>query len=472
MSDINFLEEISNFIFTSKYARYNESEKRRETLSEAIDRVCKMHLDKYSFLSNTDKEKIKSAFNLVKEKKIVPSMRSLQFGGDAVFAHNARIFNCAVRHIDSIRSFAEFFYCLLAGTGMTAGLSKMFLNRLPLLVSGENKTGTVTTYVIDDTIEGWADSVEALLQCYFKNTAYSGRKIVFDYSKIRKKGTPLKIGGGKAPGYKGLKQTHEKIKNLLDYTIEEENSSILKSIHAYDILMHCADAVLSGGIRRAATAIIFDKDDDDMMNSKTNFKVSKYQNFEEQENKNWHGFVNVNKKKYEVTLSNYEYTEVLKKNKEVSWIHIQPQRARSNNSVLLLRNEITLEEFKAIVEKTKQWGDPGFVFANHKHTLFNPCILGDSIVKTNKGDLEVSEIIERLKTENDLFSLSMNIETMQLEMQQILYGEKTNDSAEIYELELEDGSFKKFSKGHEIYTCNRGYVKIEELNSNDEIILC
>lgn len=370
---INFLDEISDYIFISKYARYNEDKKRRETLSEAVDRVSQMHLEKYSFLSDEDKERIKWAFEMVKEKKVVPSMRSMQFGGKAVFAHNSRLYNCGVRHIDSLRAFAEFFYCLLTGTGMTAGISKNIISRLPKLVTENDKTGTILTYTIEDNIEGWADSIEALLMCYHKNTPFTGRKIVFDYSKIRKKGSALKTGGGKAPGHTGLKQTHIKIKALLDHLIEDLHLNNLRSIDIYDILMHCADAVLSGGIRRAATAVVFDPDDDLMMQAKTNFEVTSYKRFEKLESGFWEGNVVVNQKKYEVILSDWEYNESLVKNKEIGWYHIEPQRARSNNSVLLLRNSTTQEQLKNIIDKTRQWGEPGFVFANDPLTLFNPC---------------------------------------------------------------------------------------------------
>jgi ribonucleoside-diphosphate reductase alpha chain len=373
LPSINFLDEISDFIFISKYARYNEDQKRRETLSEAIDRVSQMHLEKYSFLSEEDKQKIKWAFELVKQKKVVPSMRSMQFGGKAVFAHNSRLYNCGTRHIDSLRAFSEFFYCLLTGTGMTAGVSKKIISRLPDLVTDKDKTGTILTYTIQDDIEGWADSIEALLMCYHKNTPFTGRKIVFDYSKIRKKGSPLKTGGGKAPGHAGLKQTHTKIKNLLDHIIEDLHLNNLRSIDIYDILMHCADAVLSGGIRRAATAVIFDPDDMGMMNAKTNFTVSSYKRFEKLESGFWEGTVIVNNKKYEVILSDWEYNESLVKNKEIGWYHIEPQRARSNNSVLLLRNNTTKEQLEDIINKTRQWGEPGFVFADDPLTLFNPC---------------------------------------------------------------------------------------------------
>ena len=391
MSEINYLEEISSFIFTSKYSRYIDELNRRETWEEAVDRLQGMHLKKYSFLNKEDKNKIKWAFELVKQKRIVPSMRSLQFGGKAIESHQARIFNCCVRHIDSLRSFAEMFYLLLCGTGTVIGLNKTFLARFPDLVSAEDKTGTVLSYTVEDSIEGWADSVEALLGCYFRNTPYTGRKIVFDYSKIRKKGERLKTGGGKAPGYKGLKGAHTKIKELLDDIIENKNRVRLKSIDAYDILMHCADAVLSGGIRRSATCVVFEKDDEDMINSKTMQEIDKSFSFHHVDDetsgghttKIYEGKIIVNGVKHEIVVKEWELDNI--KKGFVNWWHLYPQRGRSNNSVLLLRDEITIEEFKAIVERTKQFGEPGFVFADHPHTLFNPCFEISFIPVTDDG---------------------------------------------------------------------------------------
>lgn len=382
---IDFLEEISNFTFASKYARYDEKEKRRETWEEAVDRLEKMHLKKFNWLQKEDLDEIRWAFDRVREKLVAPSMRSLQFGGKAIEAHEARIFNCCVRHIDSIRAFAESFYLLLCGCGLGIGLSTRFLGRLPNLVDAGDKTGTVVTYSVTDSIEGWADSMEALLMCYFKNTAYTGRKIVFDYSKIRKKGSPLKTGGGKAPGYRGLKQAHQNVKKLLDYIIEECGQHRMKTIDAYDILMHCADAVLSGGIRRSATSVVFELSDEDMMNAKTYFEVDKIRRFsKDEETGNYYGQVIIKKRVYEVDLSEFEYKE-LKEHGKISWHKIEPQRGRSNNSVLLLRDKVTEEQFHAIVEKTKQFGEPGFVFANDLSQLFNPCFEIGFIPVTNDG---------------------------------------------------------------------------------------
>lgn len=388
---IDYLEEISNFIFASKYSRYIDELNRRETWEEAVERLLSMHLKKYSFLSKEDKNEIKWAFDLVKQKRIVPSMRSLQFGGKAIESHNARIYNCCVKHIDSLRSFAEIFYLLLCGTGTGLGLSKFFLNRLPDLVNAEDKTGTVVSYVVEDSIEGWADSVEALLDCYFRNTPYTGRKIVFDYSKIRKKGERLKTGGGKAPGYKGLKSAHTKIKELLDSAIENKKQTRLKTIDAYDILMHCADAVLSGGIRRSATCVVFEKDDEDMLGAKTVQKIEKSYRFEHVDDKVSGGFITKlfegkivkDGVKYEVVVEEWELDNI--KKGYINWWHLYPQRGRSNNSVLILRNEITSEEFKSIVERTKQFGEPGFVFADHPHTLFNPCFEISFVPVTDDG---------------------------------------------------------------------------------------
>lgn len=320
------LNEISKYIFTSKYARYNAELGRRETWEEAVSRVEDMHLRKFAHIDQKYLEEIRWAFDLVRDKRSLPSMRSMQFGGKAIEAHEARMFNCSVMHVDSLRSFSEAFYLLLCGSGVGFGLSKRFLSRLPDLVSAEDKTGIVMTYVVEDSIEGWADSIEVLLDGYFKATPYSGRKIVFDYSRIRPAGAELKTSGGKAPGYEGLKAAHSKVKELLDTLIEVKGQNRLYTIDAYDILMHVADAVLSGGVRRSACAVIFDKDDYRMINAKTG-----------------------------------------------NWFEENPQRARSNNSVLLVRDEITYEEFESIALRTKEWGEPGFVFSDHHDVLFNPC---------------------------------------------------------------------------------------------------
>ena len=331
LDETDVLNEISNFIFTSKYARYNNELKRRETWDEAVDRVRDMHLKKYNFLAEEQKREINWAFEMVRQKRVVPSMRSLQFGGAAVEAHNARMFNCSVRHVDSTQAFAELFYLLLCGCGVGIGLYDRFLRKIPVLIP----TGNIpesnwfeqspVEWIISDTIEGWADSLRVLIDSYVCGNEYSGRYIDFNYDLIRPKGTPLKTGGGKAPGSEGLRFAHEKIRLLLE-GIVTRGIEKMQTIHAYDILMYASDAVLSGGIRRAAASVMFDPADTDMMNAKLG-----------------------------------------------GWFTENPQRARSNNSAIFLRDSATYDEFDKLVKCAKQWGEPGFVFANDPDTLYNPC---------------------------------------------------------------------------------------------------
>ena len=387
-SVVDFAQEMSQFNFVSKYARYDELHSRRETWDECVNRVLKMHLQKYKHLPEDDKEKIKWAFQLVKEKKVVPSMRSMQFGGKSILNANLKIYNCTVRQVDSIRAFSEIMYALLCGCGVGIGVTKQYINRLPDLVDATDKTGSVISYTIQDSIEGWSDSIEALLSCYFRNNAYSGRKLVFDYSKIRPEGTPIKTGGGKAPGYKGLKKTHQKVKQLLDYIIEVQEQKRIKPINVYDILMHCSDAVLSGGVRRSATIVVFDKDDIEMRTAKTYFSISKHTRFSfDQETNKWYGKVYLasNKAVHEVEVSDYEYKNDIIAKMRIEWRHIEPQRARSNNSVLLLRKETTKKEFEEIINHTKEFGEPGFIFCDDLRALYNPCVEVGFLPQTNDG---------------------------------------------------------------------------------------
>lgn len=450
---------LQDFIFMSKYARWDSKLGRRETWDEAVDRVCNMHLQKYGFLEDADKDKIRWAFSLVKAKRVLPSMRSMQFAGPATIAHNARGYNCSVRHVDSIRSFAEIAYLMLCGCGTGIGLSKHFLARLPNLVGPDDKTGSVITYVVEDTIEGWADSLEALLMCYFKNNAYSGRKIAFDYSKIRRKGAILKTGGGRAPGYKPLKAAHQRIKKLLDRIIEEDHAQVMRPIHAYDVMMHFADAVLSGGVRRTASSIIFDEDEEEMINAKTYFTVSKYAGYVDEETGLHHTKVKVNKHWYTVDLDEYNYNQVVNEGK-IYWKHIEPQRSRSNNSVLLLRNKTSKQRFAEIVEKTKEFGEPGFVWANHPHTLYNPCVSIDTVVTTNNGLLTVENLLDtkfNALVDGQVYSSTDK-------------GFYHTGNKQLLELIFKSGRKLKVTKNHKIMTTN-GWKEAGDLNAADDVVI-
>jgi len=475
---------LQDFIFLTKYARWDADKKRRETWGEAVDRVRDMHLQKYSFLAKEDKDEICNAFELVRQKRVLPSMRSMQFGGKAQLAHESRGFNCSVRHVDSIRAFSEVAYLMLCGCGTGLGLGKKYLSRLPDLVDKNDKTGSVVTYVVEDTIEGWADSLEALLMCYFKNTSYSGRKITFDYSRIRRKGSLLRTGGGRAPGYKPLKAAHGRIKTLLDRIIEEDKVSTLRPIHAYDILMHFADAVLSGGVRRTASSVVFDYDDTEMMNAKTYFKVDKMRESVDEEAEQRHIRVWVHGHYYDVVLNlsdKYTY-EQLKEQKTISWFYIQPQRARSNNSVLLIRDKATKEQFESIIEKTRQFGEPGFVWSNNEDTLYNPCFTKDTKVLTEDGWRQFKDILgtsQQIIQDNRVQGILENgIERWYIDTSLPNIGVTntatnircTAENQDIFELELECGRKLKATANHDFAT-NNGMKKISNLSVDDSILI-
>ena len=323
------LQELQNYTFVSKYARWIESENRRETWKEAVDRVRNMMHVMYA--DKNIAEDIDWAYDMMHKKKILGSQRALQFGGEPILKRHAKIYNCTASYCDRLRFFQECFWLLLCGSGTGFSVQKHHVSKLPPL-SQEPKSEDGSKYVIEDSIEGWADALGVLLSSYFVKPAedkwkdYKDEYIVFDYSNIRPKGSPLTSGVGKAPGFEPLQNGLEKIRNLLDRCLASGQKK-LRPIDAYDIIMHSSDAVLSGGVRRSASLALFSADDEEMAKAKTG---------------NW-------------------YIE-------------NPQRARSNNSALLLKDTTTFEEFKSLMESVKEFGEPGFIWSDSTEMVFNPCV--------------------------------------------------------------------------------------------------
>lgn len=323
------IKALQGYTFTAKYARYNQEKQRRETWIECCDRVMNMHLEKYKDCGID--EDIIWAFDRVKKKLVLGSQRALQYGGEPILRKNERIFNCSYLHIDKPESFQHAVYLLLCGCGVGFSVQEHHINQLPKLVKEKNESVKIT---IDDSIEGWSDAIGALVCSYFVPCSanpwseYSGKNIQFDYTKIRKKGSPLSHGCGKAPGPDPLKKAIQNIRSLLDNLLNngEFADRKLNSVTVYDIIMHGADAVVSGGHRRSATICIFSPNDDLMMNAKTG-----------------------------------------------NWFNENPQRGRSNNSALLVRSETTKEQFLELIKRTKEFGEPGFIFADSNNVGFNPC---------------------------------------------------------------------------------------------------
>jgi ribonucleoside-diphosphate reductase alpha chain len=298
-----------------KYSRYLPEFERRETWDELVTRNMEMHIKKYPELESEIREKYQAVY----DKRVLPSMRSLQFGGKPIEISPNRIYNCAYLPIDDWRSFGEVMFLLLGGTGVGFSVQKHHIEELPEI--NKPNPNRKRRFLVADSIEGWADSIKVLMKSYF----FGGSTIDFDFRDIRPKGAKLITSGGKAPGPQPLKECLIKIDGILS---QKENNDRLNTIEVHDIICHIADAVLAGGIRRAALISLFSADDEDMISCKSG-----------------------------------------------SWWELNPQRGRANNSAVLVRNKVTKEFFLDIWKKIEASGsgEPGIYFTNDKDWGTNPC---------------------------------------------------------------------------------------------------
>ena len=312
--------ELSNSILSDitvhmKYAKYLPEKHRRETWGELVDRNKEMHMNRYPEL----KDEIEKAYEQVYNKKVLPSMRSMQFAGKPIEISPNRIYNCAYVPIDSWEAFHEVMFLLLGGTGVGYSVQKHHVEQLPEIrrphIAKEQR------YLIGDSIEGWADAVKTLIKSYF----FGGPQIRFDFSDIRAKGARLVTSGGKAPGPVPLRECLTKIRGVLD---DFEDGEKLEPIHVHDIVCHVADAVLAGGIRRAALISLFSANDNEMIAAKSG-----------------------------------------------NWWENNPQRGRANNSAVLLRHRVTKDFFMDLWKRIEASGsgEPGIYLTNDKDYGTNPC---------------------------------------------------------------------------------------------------
>ena len=336
---------LSDYIACAKYARYRADLGRRETFTEAARRVLAMHLQHFSarlalrvpapgedspalpadrrFLAEwlsggTLSDAMHRAFGAVGQKRVLPSMRSLQFGGEAILRNHARLFNCSFSPVDRLEFFREYLFLLLAGTGCGFSVQHHHVARLPALpVRAEEMELEVRHHTVADTIEGWADALHLLVRSH-----YEGFKAEFNFSQVRPRGSALRTSGGKAPGHLPLKQSLLDIEVVLTAAAGRR----LRPVEVYDICMFAARSVLSGGIRRSATICLFSPDDQEMMAAKTG-----------------------------------------------NWFEKHPQRSASNNSAVLPRGEPDDTVFRRLFAAQKEFGEPGFYFADHPDYGCNPC---------------------------------------------------------------------------------------------------
>ena len=306
------LSEITVYM---KYAKYKPELKRRETWEELVTRNMEMHIKKYPQLE----QEIRDNYKFVYDKKCLPSMRSMQFAGKPIEISPNRIYNCAFAPIDDWRVFSEIMFLLLGGTGVGYSVQQHHVDALPeIRKPNADKT---RRFLIGDSIEGWADSISVLVKSYF----FGGSKPVFDFRDIRAKGARLITSGGKAPGPQPLKECLIKIEGILD---AKKDGDKLKPIEVHDMVCHIADAVLAGGIRRAALIALFSATDEQMISCKSG-----------------------------------------------AWWENNPQRGRANNSAVLMRHKITKEYFLDLWKRIEASGagEPGIYLSNDKDWGTNPC---------------------------------------------------------------------------------------------------
>ena len=313
--------EVSNKILSDitvymKYAKYIPELNRRETWEELVTRNKSMHIKTYPHL----KEEIDNKYKLVYDKKVLPSMRSMQFGGKPIEISPNRIYNCAYLPIDHVDSFSETMFLLLGGTGVGYSVQKHHVAKLPVIQKPYPKRKR--RFLIGDSIEGWADSIKVLIKSYMNG---GGSRVEFDFSDIRQKGARLVTSGGKAPGPQPLKECLVKIEGILS---EKDNGDQLTTLEVHDIVCYIADAVLAGGIRRAALISLFSADDDSMISCKSG-----------------------------------------------NWWELHAQRGRANNSAVLMRHKITKEFLMDLWKRVELSGagEPGIYLNNDKDWGTNPC---------------------------------------------------------------------------------------------------
>jgi len=326
---------LSDLKLYSDFLGYREDLGRYETWEEACDEVFDTHEIKYADKLKELRPYLEMAKKAYKEQRFLGSQRMLQFRGNDIFKHEFRGYNCLVMYADKPEWLGNAFYLSLCGCGVGVNMMLPFAQRMPHISS---RTKGTKTYTIQDSIEGWADAAHALVSSYMYDNndvisgfeEYWGCEIKFDYSLIREKGT--KVGRRfLAPGHEGLKNALDKIEEMMNKYLDNYLDNIYSHIQfstilMYDFFMHLMNAVLSGGIRRAAASVIFSPEDTDMLTCK---------------NGNWRA-----------------------KNQ---------QRERSNNSVGLLKAEMTKEQLQDIIKLNKEGNDVGFALLNNIFEIYNPC---------------------------------------------------------------------------------------------------
>ena len=325
--DVDLRALMSETKFYEGYSRWDDNKEQYETWEESVSRVMDMHRDYYKDKMSPElSQLIDEAESLYKLKYALGAQRALQFGGEQLRKHQMRMYNCTSTYADRPRFFSELFYVLLCGAGAGFSVQEHHVAKLPDI---QERKKQAKGWNVEDSVEGWADALGALLSSYFVGGGQfpemEGRKVYFDLNNVRPKGAMIS-GGFKAPGPEPLRKALDKIEHLIQSRVLSGHNR-LRPIDVYDIAMHAADAVLAGGVRRSATICLFSPEDEEMVSAKTG-----------------------------------------------NWFIDNPQRGRSNNSAVIVRDSITREQFKNIMGSIKEFGEPGFYFVEDRDFTTNPCV--------------------------------------------------------------------------------------------------
>jgi ribonucleoside-triphosphate reductase len=325
--DMDARSVMSSAKFYESYSRWDDNLERYESWDESVTRVMDMHRDFYKDKMTPELSLlIDEAESSYKLKYALGAQRALQFGGEQLLKHQMRMYNCTSTYADRAAYFQELFYILLCGAGAGFSVQNHHVAKIPDIAERKKQA---KGWQVEDSIEGWADSLGVLMSSYFvgggTRPEFEGRKVYFDISGVRPQGAMIS-GGFKAPGPEPLRKALDKIEHLIQ-SLVLKGVTRLSPINVYDISMHAADAVLAGGVRRSATICLFSKDDEEMLTAKTG-----------------------------------------------NWFVDNPQRGRSNNSAVIVRSEITKSEFSNAMKSIKEFGEPGFYFVDNTEHTTNPCV--------------------------------------------------------------------------------------------------
>lgn len=313
-------EALGLVAFASQYS--HETSEGRETPIQAMQRVKEMHLE---FFKEGVHDLINEAFEDVFEGRVYPSQRSTQFGGKAILDRNWRIYNCTASYCDRPRFFAEYFWLLLCGCGCGVSVQDRHVSKLPNLISKASfMLRPKHIHLIDDSIEGWAEAIHQLILSYLPLSKHdSVFELDFDYDLIRPQGSIIS-SGGLAPGHAPLKEAIEKVREILKSAVLK-NQSRVTPLECFDICASISEAVLSGGVRRSASIMLFDYNDEEMRKAKTG-----------------------------------------------DWYEDHGNRSTANISAVML-GQPDQDQIDEMLKWAKEWGEPAMYWLDSPEICTNPC---------------------------------------------------------------------------------------------------